>query len=126
MWAPARQKERPICQYFLPPDETSHGAETETGAALSQPLSDAAPFEPPLNLESHADAFDAADQAIDAMMNRQDLAQQADSLDELVERLEAGHQVPEQVEQDPYQLMNQAFDQAMQMMDPFNMMGPLG
>ena len=50
----------------------------------------------------------------------------ATTLDSIVEQLAPEPAMPQPEEPDPYQLMNQAFDQQMQMMDPFNMMGPLG
>lgn len=48
------------------------------------------------------------------------------TLDTLVEQMMPEPAMPQPEEPDPYLLMNQAFDQQMHMMDPFNMMGPMG
>jgi hypothetical protein len=100
----------------------------ESDAESMQPQSELDAVEPPSPLESRLDEFDAIEAAQEAMMGDQASMPEpfATTLDGIVEQLAPEPALPQPEEPDPYMLMNQAFDQQMQMMDPFNMPGPPG
>ena len=139
MWLRPRSSNSPDSLYAVAPQAETEPAATspdrpmdhpepEIDAQPAQPLVESDALEPPSTIDSRLDGFDMMETAHDAMMGEEASMPDgfATTLDSIVEQLAPEPAMPQPEEPDPYQLMNQAFDQQMQMMDPFNMMGPLG
>jgi hypothetical protein len=99
-------------------DLSMHDASLETAPGMFDSLSQMdAPPEPVVDPPQPPGQSDLDDPMMDV---------QGPTLDTLVDQLMPEPALPQPEEPDPYLLMNQAFDQQMQMMDPSNMPGPPG
>lgn len=101
-------------------------AEMDTPEALPQFAAEL--LEPSSTLDPELDAFAMMEAAQEAMLEEQASmpGSEAACLDDLVQQLDSGPMMQDPMELDPFKAMDDMFNQQMQMMDPFNMMGPLG
>ncbi len=101
----------------------------EMDAAEALPQFAAESLEPSSTLLApELDAFALMEAAQEAMLEEQASMPgcEAACLDDLVQQLDSGPMMQDPMELDPFKAMDDMFDQQMQMMDPLNMMGPMG